>query len=190
MENFEEIIFSKKIFALEDVSSLKIIIDVPENLMIAVDKSENRGRTLYAKFETIRDKQFPLKFREATTKADPKTKTFKVTLEMTSSKKYNILPGMTGTVYVEMFQSESHANTPISLPVSAIISDNAKRATVWLVDEKTMTVKPKNITPGVMSGDSMRVNGLNPGDRVVIAGASFLRENMKVTLLETGEQPE
>ena len=190
VENFEEIIFSKKIFALEDVSSLKIIIDVPENLMIAVDKSQNRDRGLYAKFDSIRDKQFPLKFREATTKADPKTKTFKVTLEMTSSKNYNILPGMTGTVYVEMFQSESHANTPISLPVSAIISDNAKQATVWLVDEKTMTVKPKNITPGLMSGDSMSVNGLNPGDRVVIAGASFLRENMKVTLLETGEQPE
>ena len=190
VENFEEVILSKKIFALEDVSSLKIIIDVPENLMIAVDKSQNRDRGLYAKFDTIRDKQFPLKFREATTKADPKTKTFKVTLEMASSENYNILPGMTGTVYVEMFQSESHANTPISLPVSAIVSDNAKQATVWIVDEKTMTVKPKNITPGAMSGDSMRVNGLNPGDRVVIAGASFLRENMKVTLLETGEQPE
>lgn len=190
VENFEEVILSKKIFALEDVSSLKIIIDVPENLMIAVDKSQNRDRGLYAKFDTIRDKQFPLKFREATTKADPKTKTFKVTLEMASSENYNILPGMTGTVYVEMFQSESHSNTPISLPVSAIVSDNAKQATVWIVDEKTMTVKPKNITPGAMSGDSMRVNGLNPGDRVVIAGASFLRENMKVTLLETGEQPE
>jgi RND family efflux transporter MFP subunit len=190
VENFEEVILSKKIFALEDVSSLKIIIDVPENLMIAVDKSQNRDRGLYAKFDTIRDKQFPLKFREATTKADPKTKTFKVTLEMASSENYNILPGMTGTVYVEMFQSESHANTPISLPVSAIVSDNAKQATVWIVDEKTMTVKPKNITPGAMSGDSMRVNGLNPGDRVVIAGASFLRENMKVTLLKTGEQPE
>jgi len=41
-----------------------------------------------------------------------------------------------------------------------------------------------------MTGDSMRVDGLNLGDRVVIAGASFLRNNMKVTLLETGEQPE
>jgi len=190
VENFEEVILSKKIFALEDVSSLKIIIDVPENIMIAVDKSSNRDRALYAKFDTIKDKQFPLKFREATTKADPKTKTFKVTMVMTASENYNILPGMTGTVYAEMSVSESHSDTPITLPVSAVISNHEKQATVWIVDEKTMTVNPKNVTAGVMTGDSMRVDGLNPGERVVIAGASFLRKDMKVTLLETGEQPE
>jgi multidrug efflux pump subunit AcrA (membrane-fusion protein) len=97
---------------------------------------------------------------------------------------------MTGTVYVEMFASEAHSDTPITLPVSAVISNNEKQATVWIVNEKTMTVNPKRVTAGVMTGNSMRVDGLNPGDRVVIAGASFLRNDMKVTLLETGEQPE
>ena len=188
VENFEEVILSKKIFALEDISSLKIIVDVPENIMIAVDKS--RERALYAKFDTIKNQQFPLKFREATTKADPKTKTFKVTMVMAAAENYNILPGMTGTVYAEMLASESHSGTPITLPVSAVISNNKKQATVWIVDEKTMTVNPKSVTAGVLTGNSMRVDGLNPGDRVVIAGASFLRNDMKVTLLETGEQPE
>jgi len=188
VENFEEVILSKKIFALEDVSSLKIIIDVPENIMIAVDKS--RDRALYAKFDSIKNKQFPLTFREAATKADPSTKTFKVTMQMTASEKFNILPGMTGTVYAEVFASEAHSDTPITLPVSAVIANSEKQATVWIVDEKTMTVNPKNVTAGMMTGDSMRVDGLNLGDRVVIAGASFLRNDMKVTLLETGEQPE
>ena len=188
VENFEEVILSKKIFALEDVSSLKIIIDVPENIMIAVDKS--RDRALYAKFDSIKNKQFPLTFREAATKADPSTKTFKVTMQMTASEKFNILPGMTGTVYAEVLASESHSDTPITLPVSAVISNSEKQATVWIVDEKTMTVNPKNVTAGMMTGDSMRIDGLNLGDRVVIAGAAFLRNDMKVTLLETGEQPE
>jgi len=190
VENFEEVILSKKIFALQDISSLKIIVDVPENLMIAIDKNHNKDRALYAKFDTIKNKQFPLKFREATTKADPKTKTFKVTLTMAASENYNILPGMTGTVFAEFFLSESHSDTLTTLPVSAVIADNKKQATVWIVDEKTMTVNPKNVTAGLMIGNNMRVNGLSPGDRVVIAGASFLRNDMKVTLLETGEQPE
>jgi len=189
VENFEEVVLSKKIFALEDVSSLKIIIDVPENLMIAVDRSRNKDRALYAKFDTIKNKQFPLKFNEATTKADPKTKTFKITLTMPASENYNILPGMTGTVYAELFASESQSDSPITLPVSAVIANNEKQATVWIVNEKTMTVNPKNVTTGIMVGNSMRVNGLNPGDRVVVAGASFLRNDMKVTLLDTGEQP-
>ncbi len=190
VENFEEVVLSKKIFALEDVSSLKIIIDVPESIMIAIDKSNNRDRALYVKFDTIKNKQFPLKYREAAIKADPATKTFKITLEMTASEKFNILPGMTGTVFAEMFASESAADTPVTLPASAVIANSDKQATVWIVDEKTMTVNPKKVTPGLMIGSNMQVDGLNPGDRVVIAGASFLRNDMKVTLLQTGEQPE
>ena len=51
-----------------------------------------------------------------------------------------------------------------------------------------MTVSPKKVTPGTMIGDIMQVDGLSAGDRVVVAGAPFLRNDMKVTLLETGEQ--
>lgn len=192
VENFEEVVLSKKILALEDVSSLKIIFDVPENIMITVDRSRDNERVLYAQFDTIKNQQFPLKFREATTKADPSTKTFKITLEMTASEKFNILPGMTGTVVAQVFPDEtgSSASAPTTLPVSAVIANNKKQATVWIVDEKTMTVNPKKVTAGIMTGDRIQVNGLNPGERVVVAGASFLRNDMKVTLLNTGEQPE
>ncbi len=190
VENFEEVILSKKIFALEDISSLKIIFDVPENIMISIDRTRDDERTLYAKFDTIKNQQFPLRFREASTKADPSTKTFKITLEMAASEKFNILPGMTGTVFAQMLPSETNSVATVTLPVSAVIADNKKQATVWIVDEKTMTVNPKKVTPGLMSGNNMQVEGLNPGDRVVTAGAAFLRNDMKVTLLETGEQPE
>lgn len=190
VENFEQIIGSQSIFSLEDVSSLKLIIDVPENLMIAVDKSREKERKLFAQFDTIKNQQFPLKFNEAATKADPTTKTFKITLQMDGSDKYNILPGMTATVFAEIFASEKASATAVAIPVSAVIADDKKQATVWIVDEKTMTVNPKSITPGMLIGSSMQVDGLNAGDRVVVAGANFLRKNMKVTLLETGEQPE
>ena len=172
VENFEEVLRSEKIFSLQDVSSLKMIIDVPENLMITIDKSSTGQRELYATFDNIKNKRFPLKFREASTKADPSTKTFEVTLTMDSSQDY------TGSA------------PTVTLPVSAVISDNRKQATVWIVDEDTMTVHPKKVVPGLMTGDSIQVDGLSPGDRIVTAGASFLRENMKVTLLQTGEQPE
>ena len=53
-----------------------------------------------------------------------------------------------------------------------------------------MTVKSRQVKTGLMVGDTMQVDGLKQGDRVVVAGAPFLRNDMKVTLLETGEQPE
>jgi len=187
-ENFEEIILSQRIFSLEDVSALKIKIDVPENLMIVVNKSRNGARELYAVFDNISNKEFPLSFLEASTKADPNTKTFKVTLKMDTPKNYNVLPGMTATVSAELFADESQSASSVAIPVSAVIADNEKQATVWVVDEKTMTVNPKKVKPGLMIGDTMQVDGLASGERVVIAGAPFLRNNMKVTLLETGEQ--
>ena len=190
VENFEEVKRSKSIFSLEDVSALKIQIDVPENLMIAIDKSRKNKRKFYAVFDNIKNKQFSLTFSEAATKADPSTKTFKVTLKMDAPDNHNILPGMTATVVAETFANETNSTATISLPVSAVIANNEKQATVWVVDEKTMTVNPKKVTPGLMTGNTMHVDGLNPGERVVIAGASFLRNDMKVTLLETGEQPE
>jgi len=188
VENFEEVLGSQKIFALEDVSALKLKIDVPENLMIAVDKTRGTDRALYAKFDNIKNQKFPLKFSEATTKADPNTKTFKITLKMDAAKNYNILPGMTATVVAELFPSETSSTTAIAVPVSAVIANSEKNATVWIVDEETMTANPKRVTPGLMVGDLMQVEGLTTGDRIVVAGAAFLRKDMKVTLLKTGEQ--
>ncbi len=188
VEKFEEVILSQTIFSLEDVSALKIKIDVPENMMILINKSDGEKRDLYAVFDNISNQQFPLTFMESSTKADPNTKTFKVTLKMDAAEDYNILPGMTATAYAEMFPNETQSMTTAAVPVSAVISDSKKQATVWVVNEESMTVNPKKVTPGIMIGNIMQVDGLSPGDRVVIAGASFLRNDMKVTLLETGEQ--
>jgi RND family efflux transporter MFP subunit len=188
-ENFEEVQASQTIFSLEDVSALKIIIDVPENLMVLLKRTPDAKRKLSASFTKIKGVDFPLSYVESTTKADATTKTFKVTLKMDAPADYNILPGMTATVTAEVLQSELSNNAPVVLPVSAVIANNEKQASVWVVNEDTMTVSPKNVTPGLVIGDSMQVTGLNAGERVVTAGAAFLREGMKVSLLETGEQP-
>ncbi len=188
VENFEEVKATQAIFSLEDVSALKIKIDVPENIMIGIKRNHNGGRELYAVFDSISNLTFPLRFLETTTKADPNTKTFKVTLKMDKPENYNVLPGMTAMVFAKLFADESQTDSTVTIPVSAVIANNEKQATVWVVDEKTMTVNPKKVKPGLLIGDSMQVTGLNQGERIVIAGAAFLRNNMKVTLLETGEQ--
>ena len=190
VENFEEVLASQTIFSLEDTSELKLLIDVPENIMIRIERNPDQDRSLHAIFDTIGDKKFPLAFVETTTKADVNTKTFKVTLKMDRPDDYTVLPGMTATVLASLPGDDLGSGSAINLPVSAVIADTNKKATVWTVDEDTMTVSPKTVTTGVMSAGYIEVDGLQAGDRVVTAGASFLREGMKVTLLKTGEQPE
>lgn len=188
VEKFEEVIASQDIFSLSDVSALKIKIDLPENLMILVTQKGGEARNLQAAFDTIPKQKFTLSFMEASTKADPNTKTFKITLKMDTPENYNILPGMTATVYADLLAGELQSATSVMLPISAVISDNEKQASVWVVDEASMTVMSRKVTTGTMIGDAMQVDGLKTGDRVVIAGAPFLRNEMKVTLLKTGEQ--
>lgn len=188
VENFEEVGHSQVIFSLQDVSALKIKIDVPENLMMVVNRHKQKEREIYAVFENINEQKFPLSFLEIATKGDPKTRTFRVTLKMDAPEKYTLLPGMTATVSAELFADESGSDATVEVPVSAVVADNKKQATVWVVDEKSLTVSPVTVTPGFLFGDTMQVAGLNHGDRIVVAGAHFLRNNMKVSLLQTGEQ--
>ena len=181
---------------LQDISELEIKVDVPENLMIQLRRQVEPGKTLepkremYAVFDQIKDVQFPLEPKEISTTADVNTRTFAVTLKMKSPENYNILPGMTATVFAELLASEMGETVTVDLPVTAVVADADKTATVWIVDEDTMTVSAKSVKTGLLTSNSISVSGLEPGERVVTAGAAFMREGMKVTLLQTGEQPD
>ena len=196
VESFEEVRRKQTVFTLQDVSELEIKVDVPENLMIQLRRQVEPGKTLepkrkmYAVFDQIKDVQFPLEPKEISTTADVNTRTFAVTLKMKSPENYNILPGMTATVFAELLASEMGETVTVDLPVTAVVADADKTATVWIVDEDTMTVSAKSVKTGLLTSNSISVSGLEPGERVVTAGAAFMREGMKVTLLQTGEQPD
>jgi RND family efflux transporter MFP subunit len=188
VENFEEVSAKQTIFALQDISSLDIKVDLSENLMIRARQSKTKPE-IYARFNAIEDKQFPLTVKEVSTKADEKTQTYQVTLNMQPPENYRILPGMSATVVANRQGLEESESGWVNLPVAAVISNQEKQGTVWIVDESSMTVSPRQIETGVLSSGKIAVLGLNSGDRVVIAGAAFMREGIKVSLLETGEQP-
>ena len=195
VENFEEVRRKQAVFTLQDISQLEINIDVPETIMIQLRRTIEPGkvtepkREVYAVFNQIKDVKFPLSLKEVSTKADANTRTFEVALKMDHPEDYNVLPGMTATVFAEVFASERDDTLSVLLPVSAVVSDTGKNPLVWIVDEETMTVSAQPVTVGAMATDSITVFGIESGKRIVTAGAAFMREGMKVTLLQTGEQP-
>ena len=195
VENFEEVRRKQTVFTLQDVSELEIKVDVPETIMIQLRRAIEPGkvtrpkREMYAVFNQIKDVKFPLTIKEVSTTADPNTRTFQATLKMKYPESHNILPGMTATVFAEVLPTELGDSLSVLLPVSAVVVDTGKDPIVWILDEDTMTVSAKPVTVGDMSTDSITVFGIDAGQRVVTAGSAFMREGMKVTLLQTGEQP-
>ncbi|MBO6904727.1 MAG: efflux RND transporter periplasmic adaptor subunit, partial [Parvibaculum sp.] len=77
------------------------------------------------------------------------------------------------------------SGTPVlAIPATAILEGHGATANVYLVDEKTMTVTQKRIGIGRVSGDEVIVEqGLEEGDRVVSAGAPYLREGAKIRIV-------
>ncbi len=68
----------------------------------------------------------------------------------------------------------------ISVPLSAILSDGTARY-VWIVDEDSMIASKREVTVSDGIGESAVVTeGLEQGETIATAGASYLAEGMQV----------
>ncbi len=190
VEQFEEVRPNQPVLALSDTSRLKVIFDVPENIIQSIDRSDKKGRVeVWATFDTLPEKRFPLQFLEASTRADPQTQTFKVTFTMPRPEQLNVLPGMTASVTVDLTHV-LRATEGQLLPLTAVTADAALEPIVWVVDGNN-TVHARKVRLGGMRGSRVEVlEGLEEGMRVVTAGTAYLAEGMKVRLMPEKEQAE
>jgi len=196
IQRFQEVQAKEPVAALHDIETIEVKFDVPESIIRRIrtrgeeEKRAAESVKLYASFENIPGERFPLTFKEAATKADPKTQTFQLTYTMDRPANATILPGMTTTVTVDLAQLV-HEAPVFSVPVSAVVGDYKLEPRVWVVDPESMTVAPRRVEVGRMWGDNIEVSaGIEPGDRLVTAGVPFLVEGMQVTLLPDLEQAE
>ena len=68
----------------------------------------------------------------------------------------------------------------ILVPISAVFKDATGEQVAWVVGpEQTVSRRPVKI--GEATGGRIEIaEGLQPGDRIAVAGVTFLREGMKV----------
>jgi len=100
VENFEEVQAKQPIVFLQDIRQVEMLINVPESEMSTV-RGEIKAKA-YAQFPTAPDKRWDLGLKEFSTQADPKTQTYQVVTVMPQPEEINVLPGMTGTVVIEL----------------------------------------------------------------------------------------
>jgi len=195
VEAFEEVQAKQPVFSMIDQSSLLVKFDLPESLILHLPQRSNTGQTVNrvkvtASFDAVPGKEFHLSFREISKRADAKTQTFETTFNFPEQTEITILPGMTANVVVDLSEVLTE-NTIHYIPISAISANNGLEARVWRVDEKTMTVHEQKVAVGRLLGSSIEVTrGLSGGSRIVTAGAAFLAEGMKITLMKEVEQAE
>jgi len=162
----------------QDVDEIVVAVDVPETVMAADIRSADIVQLL-AEFSGAPGLLFPVHITEVAQLADPTTQTFRVRAAMKSPPNVALLPGMTATVTVT-YRRASILGNRILVPVSAVFKDAKGEEVAWVVgSDQMVTRRPVKI--GTATGGQIEIlAGLQPGDRVAVAGVPHLREGMKV----------
>lgn len=194
IDAFEEIQVGQRIFSIIDPSLLEVKFDIPENLVLLLpgrtSGDQPKNVNVWATFDAAPQLRFELAFKEVATRADAQTQTFAVTFTLPAPESVTVLPGMTASVMVDLSKALKQQSI-YYVPLTAVAGTNELNPRVWTVDEDSMTVHERRVSIGRMIGSSVEVtDGLEPGLRIVTAGAAYLAEGMKVTLLPQSEQAE
>ncbi len=179
VNNFQDVQPKEIILHVDDYSTIELIVDVPENVIALLRQGEVGD--IFAEFSTAPGKQYPLAVYEYSTRADPRTQTYQVTLRMPQPEGINVLPGMTASV-VGSAKTTDQTDDAFILPAVAVFADDAGAPHVWVIDPDDQTVAQRAVTTSDLTGSaSIQISsGLKPGETVAVSGVSQLRAGMQV----------
>ena len=194
-ENYQDVTAKQTIFSLQDLSSLEIVFNIPDNDVLLAPVPEVKGLkdlrehseafTINAKFEAMPDRVFPITIKEIATQATA-ANTYPVTATMQRQSDVRILPGMAVTVEVDFSGGTAQPENggKFTVPTTAIRNQGESNYVWRYVDGKVSLVP---VTVGQIRADGMvEIEGaaLRGGDVIVTAGVYFLHEGQKVRLSE------
>jgi membrane fusion protein, multidrug efflux system len=190
VDNYQNVQAKEPILTLQDVTSIEVVVDVPEQRMARALGGERGLYRFAAQFEYFPGKEFPLTLKELQTEADPVTQTYEATFSMPASKESPVAPGMTGYL-VEYLKNPETAQIKQGLfaPLDAVPVGENGEYYVWIVSPVEggveFAVTRRAVKVGAVTGSSIEiVSGIKAGERIAAAGVHSLKEGQRVTLLE------
>jgi RND family efflux transporter MFP subunit len=181
VEDFQNVAAKEPVLILQDETSYKIRVTVPEQDMAGgrpegIDLDEvNRRLQPKVTVTSLPDQRFDARIYELSMTADPVTRTFDATFVMDRPAEVRILPGMTAKVQITVANRTAQGGH--SVPGVAVWSDQAGASYVWKVDSQSKQVARAPVELGSMAGDRVQVTGgLSPGDVIVTSGVRSLTD--------------
>jgi RND family efflux transporter MFP subunit len=177
VEQRQNVRAKQPIVKFQDVDEIDVAVDVPETVMASLRAADIVQ--FVAEFSGAPGLQFPVHIREVAQRADPTTQTFQVRVAMRAPADVNLLPGMSATVALT-YRRAGILGSRTLVPISAVSKDGTGEPAAWVIgSDETVSRRPVKV--GQTTGGQIEiVDGLQPGDRIAVAGVSFLREGMKV----------
>jgi len=183
VENYQNVRKDEPIVNLQNLSEIEILVNLPETLLNQA--RQGQSVVVQVSFESLPGKSFTLSLKEVNTQPDPQTQTYAAKFVMRRPEDILLLPGMTAEVGIFRKSAAGAGEGPtfFNLPSGAVTAQQGGTQSVWVLDEKTMTVRSVAVTIVGFQGEKATVTGdLSVGSRIVSVGANFLQEGDPVTL--------
>ncbi len=176
VEQGQNVRAKQPVVKFQDIAEIDIAVDIPESVMAEIRSADIVQ--LVAEFSAAPGRRFPVHIKEVAQRADPVTQTFSIRVAMLVPEGVNLLPGMTASVAMT-YRRASILGGGVFVPISALYQAGAEQV-VWVIGQD-QTVTRRAVKTGEATGGRIEiVEGLQPGDRIAVAGVTFLREGMKV----------
>ena len=184
VEQFENVGPQQAIVTLQTTGAAEALVQVPSTL---VANSERVDPTdTYITLDAVPDVRIPAEILSFSTQADATTQTFPARFKFTPPEQINILPGMSGSLHatLNILDTEGGASSQVRVPLGALLSEGGENF-VWVVDRETMTVSKRLVVLDEGVGEDLIVlSGLEEGETIAGAGASYLFDGMKIRPLD------
>lgn len=186
IKNHENVRQNEVILVIQTIDNIDISFNLSENILSRLKKGGRKSSHPKVVFDTLPDKSFKTDIKEFDTEADPKTRSYKITLTMPSPKEIIALPGMSVNVHMDFSQLVETSNTKLVVPVEAVFSPEdkelkSKTYMVWKVNTESMQSHGTQVIIGQINSQGIEIkSGLQPGDQIITAGVNFIKEGQKV----------
>lgn len=162
------------ILTIMDINPVKVIINVPGDYFVMVNKDIKVSLELDVYKNQTFDGSLHIKYPTI----DPATRTFSVELKFPNPD-LALRPGMFGRVTMVLGDADR-----VMVPDRAVLRQTGVNERYVFVVENNKAVR-KPVQTGRLVGNELEVlNGLNAGEKVVVAGTAGLLEGMDVEVVE------
>jgi RND family efflux transporter MFP subunit len=183
VDNFSTVAAGQPIARLQDVSELRVAIQVPEAVLAMVDETDPREMT--ARFPFLPDQSFSLEFRELVAEPNQASQTYTALFALPNDIPANILPGMTANVRIITEPDEDADLDAVNAPVSALSAAPDGGFLVFVYNPANGEVISRRVGVGPVTGETVLIEtGLSAGEQIVTAGVTALHDGMRVRPLE------
>jgi RND family efflux transporter MFP subunit len=181
IEEYVNVTSAAPVARLQDVSEMRIMISLPEELAAVARRSPD-AFDIVASFPAVPGYTAPLVLRSFATDVDRTAQTYDVEFAITGDVDRRLLPGMTARVRLSSAVAQDPAQS-VMVPVSAVDTSSRTEPSIWVYDEASGKVTRRTVRLGLpINNEIVVLEGLEGNELVVSGGWWRLSDNQSVTV--------